>query len=851
MTELHTYRSANPALWSTPDWPAGPLPQADVTTWHHNSATGLLDRKEYADGKGPTYTHTTAGRLATRTWARTDTNGNALVTTYTHDPATGELTGIDYSDAITPDVAHTYGRAGQRLTTTDGSGTTTNGYSSTLQLLTETFDRSAITGNPTDVRTLHRDYETNQDTLPGRPASIRLTGGDHDYHIDYGFDPFGRFKTLTTQHGEQPTTATYHYLTNSHLLERVHKGPSLVTRYEYEPNRDVKTAVVNGFGLNPVPANLISRYAYTYNAIRRRTSITTSGTAFGDHGYNLIGYNPRSEVTRTLKYLGLDHSDTNTPVTAENRAYHYDELGNRISATEGTDTTHYQSNELNQYTSISNQTATSGISNPTYDADGNTIDDARFIHAWNGQNRLISSTPISLTNGEKRVQSDYDATGRRWRKRVSTWSGTWSLSETRLFWYDGWNIIEETVQLATQTNTVHYDWGLDLSGTMQGAGGVGGLLREHTFDTTTVNTYHLTYDANGNVGQLIDTFSHLAAIYEYGTFGGIVEFSEQTVLGHRAIKFSTKYYDVESQLIPFALRSYNSNLGRWLNRDPILEEGGINLSSFIQNMAPNGVDIHGLEIFIDLPHGGRVTIKNDGSVVRNAEPTAIDVAQGDRFLKIWEDLPRKVRNKILEQSEKLPHGRINIKMVHGDLPEEQPVYRPARREVQIPMNFNHNYLTNCLQLRPSRLHEVLLHEIVHALDHVDDEAYQLLRNTPSEHYGNMLEERAITYVNNVIPARAEFPRVMSLHRRPAERRLPPRGDQLLVDREYNTRITHGRIAYLSKNCPNRRGWTPEDRDIDLSEWPLHRKPAPLPAFSAPGFQLVDPSPFPTHWPRPK
>jgi len=595
MTELHTYRTANPALWSTPDWPAGPLPQADITTWHHNPATGLLDRKEYADGKGPTYTHTTAGRLATRTWARTDTNGNALVTTYTHDPATGELTGIDYSDAITPDVAHTYGRAGQRLTTTDGSGTTTNGYSSTLQLLTETFDRSAITGKPADVRTLHRDYETNQDTLPGRPAGIRLTGGDHDYHIDYGFDPVGRFKTLTTQHGEQPTTATYHYLTNSHLLERVHKGPSLVTRYEYEPNRDVKTAVVNGFGLNPVPANLISRYAYTYDAIRRRTSITTSGTAFGDHGYNLIGYNPRSEVTRTLKYLGLDHSDTNTPVTAENRAYHYDELGNRISATEGTDTTHYQSNELNQYTSISNQTATSAISNPTYDADGNTIDDARFIHAWNGQNRLISSTPISLTNGAKKVQSDYDATGRRWRKRVSTWSGTWSLSETRLFWYEGWNIIEETVQLATQTNTVHYDWGLDLSGTMQGAGGVGGLLREHTYDGSTVNTYHLTYDANGNVAQLIDTLGTLAASYECDAFGGGI-----SVAGHsNNFRFSTKYLDKETVLLNYGYRYLDAKSGRWISRDPIQESGGIHLYAVSDNDLVNNVDALGLTIYID------------------------------------------------------------------------------------------------------------------------------------------------------------------------------------------------------------------------------------------------------------
>ena len=313
MTELHTYRTANPGLWSTPDWPAGPLPQADVTTWHHNPATGLLDRKQYADGKGPTYTHTTAGRLATRTWARTDTNGNALVTTYTHDPATGELTGIDYSDAITPDVAHTYGRAGQRLTTTDGSGTTTYGYNDTLQLTAETFDRRAATGDPAALRTLHRDYASATDPVPGRPAGIRLDGGAQPYHIDYGFDPFGRFQDLISHHGEQPTTATYSYLPDSHLLSGIHHGGSLRTTYQYEPARDVKTVVSNHLAFAGLGSTNLSTYKYTYDAGRRRTSITTSGQAFNPtgSGFNLIGYNPRSEVTRTLKYLGLDHSDTN------------------------------------------------------------------------------------------------------------------------------------------------------------------------------------------------------------------------------------------------------------------------------------------------------------------------------------------------------------------------------------------------------------------------------------------------------------------------------------------------------------------------------------------------------------
>ena len=42
----------------------------DVTRWLRDEATGLVTNKVYADGKGPRYTYTPDGRLATRTSAR-------------------------------------------------------------------------------------------------------------------------------------------------------------------------------------------------------------------------------------------------------------------------------------------------------------------------------------------------------------------------------------------------------------------------------------------------------------------------------------------------------------------------------------------------------------------------------------------------------------------------------------------------------------------------------------------------------------------------------------------------------------------------------------------------------------
>jgi hypothetical protein len=70
---------------------------ARVTTWNYNPYRGWLDSKPYADGHGPSYTYTAAGRLSSRTWART-VSGQALTTTYGFDNA-GAVNTVSYSDS--------------------------------------------------------------------------------------------------------------------------------------------------------------------------------------------------------------------------------------------------------------------------------------------------------------------------------------------------------------------------------------------------------------------------------------------------------------------------------------------------------------------------------------------------------------------------------------------------------------------------------------------------------------------------------------------------------------------------------------------------------------------------------
>ena len=58
-------------------------------------------------------------------------------------------------------------------------------------------------------------------------------------------------------------------------------------------------------------------------------------------------------------------------------------------------------------------------------------------------------------------------------------------------------------------------WGLDLDGTLQGSGGVGGLLAVIRDD----GVFLPAYDANGNITEYVSTNGTVAAHYEYSAFG--------------------------------------------------------------------------------------------------------------------------------------------------------------------------------------------------------------------------------------------------------------------------------------------------------------------------------------------
>jgi RHS repeat-associated protein len=165
----------------------------------------------------------------------------------------------------------------------------------------------------------------------------------------------------------------------------------------------------------------------------------------------------------------------------------------------------------------------------------------------------------------------YDHQGRRITKRVwNNTTGTGALAVDQKFLYDGWNLVAE---LNATNNTVvrSHVWGLDLSGSLQGAGGVGGLLWLR--DTSTLNnqpsTHFASYDGNGNVTMLVNaTDGTETARYEYGPFGELLRATGPMAKAN-PFRFSTKYQDGETDLLYYGYRYYNASTGRWLSPDPI------------------------------------------------------------------------------------------------------------------------------------------------------------------------------------------------------------------------------------------------------------------------------------------
>ena len=308
-------------------------------------------------------------------------------------------------------------------------------------------------------------------------------------------------------------------------------------------------------------------------------------------------YNRRSELTAATVGTNL-------------YGYSYDTIGNRLWSAANVATNEYAANALNQYTSVGGSAPDAPQTAFIYDADGNMTRDGRFLYSYDAENRLRSVTARSATNGSLRVLNAYDHRNRRIRKTLQQLHLSvaqppalpveireWQTLETHTFVWDGNNIVLEKVDFADgATRTFEYFWGMDKSGTEQGAGGVEGLLAVSMDGVF----YIPCYDHNGNIVLYVSETGGIAAQYTYDPYGNNIE-SSGPLADVFSFGFSTQYHDRETGMVGYKRRFYRPDLGRWLNRDPIEEEGGENLYVFCGNNSITRYDIDGFAYFAYRP----------------------------------------------------------------------------------------------------------------------------------------------------------------------------------------------------------------------------------------------------------
>jgi RHS repeat-associated protein len=190
---------------------------------------------------------------------------------------------------------------------------------------------------------------------------------------------------------------------------------------------------------------------------------------------------------------------------------------------------------------------------------------------YDDENQLIR---VTVTNGWK-SEFSYDGRMRRRIRKEFTWQNSaWVETNEVRYIYDGNLPIQE--RDINNLPLVTYTRGNDLSGSMQGAGGIGGLLARTVHSTlyTQPASAHAYYhaDGNGNIAALINTNQAIVARYVYDPFGGILSQSGP-VAAANLYRFSSKEHHPNSGLVYHLYRFHEPNLQRWLNRDPFGERG--------------------------------------------------------------------------------------------------------------------------------------------------------------------------------------------------------------------------------------------------------------------------------------
>jgi len=545
-----------------------------VTTWTFDSA-GRQTGKLYANGDHRAMAYDAAGRLV----KLTDENGHDIVSTY---DLAGRLVAKAYAADSTADT-YAYDAASRITSATKGR------FAHTLTYAYDPVGRLASETHP-DGEVIRYAYD-NANRLATLGVGNLASGLAGDaYAVGYAYDGRGLMASVTA--GDYATA--YAYRDNGQLAATVAARTATplsdILRADRSYDAGARLLSVANTAITGEQAGVV----YTLGADDQRLTATEETGQKWNYAYD------------GLKQLVTANKTDISAVTVPplDQTYTYDPMGNRSAYSESGTAVAYTKNNANQYTGIVAAGAIALTQSPVYDPNGNMLSDGVKNYGWDAENQLVSVAPASPVSGDMKGEFAYDWRMRRIAKKTFVFtSGAWALQNTTRYKYREWNPIEETVADASGAITAvkRYVWGNDLSGTMDGAGGVGGLLSMSrlTSGTTVPDNFFYAYDGNGNVRALVKADAANPAVsaiverYAYDGFGRELAGGTPLATSVNSFRFSTKQLDGETGMNYYGYRYYDAGNGRWINRDPIAEKGGLNVYAMVGNDLIYNYDILG------------------------------------------------------------------------------------------------------------------------------------------------------------------------------------------------------------------------------------------------------------------
>jgi RHS repeat-associated protein len=451
-----------------------------------------------------------------------------------------------------------YDNAGNLLQRIDGNNVTTN------YLYTDSESRLTDIQYPASTSlNVHFAYDSY-----GRRSSMTDATGSQSYTygnlnelvsitttytglagktISYGYYPDGSQQTTTTPAG----TFSYYYDAAGRPSSMTNAF-SETTSWSYQNNNWLSTqTLMNG-----------ATVTYTYNAVGEVTRLLNqiSGSTISD--FSSIGYDGvgnRSSVTASIP-SATSLSGT-TGYTYDSR----DQITQETSTRNGGFTDNFVYDSAGNATTFKGVTKTYNSNNQQtgtgfgYDGNGNPTTYGGTSLTYDPENRLTSHGSV-LTAG-------YNGDGlRAWKQNSSA---------RTYFLYDG---INPVVELDASGNVI-------ATNTFSAAG-----LTSRRAGSSTV---FYSFDPEGNVSQRSDSGGSILSNHLFAAHGATRSGSLSEPFGYKG---QPGYYtDTETGLQFLTHRYYDRTTGRFISRDPISYNGGINVYAYVANNPTNGIDPLGLE----------------------------------------------------------------------------------------------------------------------------------------------------------------------------------------------------------------------------------------------------------------